>query len=1212
MRNRLWSNASVRSRATWLALFIGGALLAGHFLVGNKENDDESNRPDRDIANEAADPGPRDEIADPGPPESASAGPHILEIDDDQPEKVEPANFEPAEKNPAKIEAAGFEPDSSSGDAADDLGLTVPEGFTVTRFAGDDLAHDIFSMTIDSLGRVVVSGPGYIRILVDSDNDGKADRAIDFADGPKTGAQGLCFFARDLLCTGDAGLIHYKDADGDDRADGPPEVLVKIKTGGEHDAHAIRRGPDGWWYVITGNLAEVTKGHATEKNSPIKTPHGGVILRMKPDSTGAEIIADCFRNAYDFDFDGQGELFACDSDNNPDYGLPWYMPTRLFHVIPGGEQGWISESSQRPDYLLDSAPVVATTYRGSPSGMVCYRHTQFPEAYRGGLFILDWTFGRVRFVPLKKQGATYATQSPADFITARGQMGFAPTDVEVGSDGSLYLCVGGRGTHGTVYRVTYTGAAAAPVHALFTVTDADTNDQKMAACLTAPQPSSSWSRVRWVPLATKLGGQAFLSVALDEHQSVAGRIRAIEILTDLFTGLPGTAAEILAMVKSPELRARAVWSLGTRPPHGLSPAVLVQYLHDGDPMVRRRALEAAARFPGDMSVLLPAIAKCTNDDDRLVRMAAARMMPLLKSAQFKEVADTARKLSWRAALTTTLGYIWRTQESNQDYNAYAIDIGRRILDGKHSTELKLEAARLLQIALGDLTSDEDTTAVFANYTADFDLSAHERDLDPLRIAVAKLFPTEQRTLDLELARLAAMLSTANGELLGKVLSRITPSSHPVDDIHYLIVAARLPALRLQAQRELIARALLDLERKLAQHKLYKDTNWNARIGEMYTALVERDPELSSRIIADPSFGRPGHVLFLTRNEEQMRQAVAVFKRLVESDPEYPWNNDVVFVIGSGKTPEHYALVRKQYEKFELRMACLMVLAQSPQEQDREKFAAGLDAPPIEIVTTCLTALEKLPARKNEVELVSLVKALRRLGTEKTELALRERVVKLLERNSGEKFAFVFGNAGYQPQPEAVEKWTEWATEKYPDETGRQLGLGGADLAGLKNRLAKVAWDKGDIERGKTLYTARGCAQCHGAGSGLGPDLAGVTGRFSRDDLFVAIALPNRDVSPRYQTTLIETKEGKVYTGMIVYEAADGLLLRNGVNQTFRIETRDIESRRSLATSLMPEGLLKDLSDGDLADLYAYLATFAARTASLEKLIDDGDGDSEEL
>ena len=52
----------------------------------------------------------------------------------------------------------------------------------------DSLAHDIFAMTIDSFGRVVVSGPGYVRILEDQDGDGRAERAIDFADGPKSGA----------------------------------------------------------------------------------------------------------------------------------------------------------------------------------------------------------------------------------------------------------------------------------------------------------------------------------------------------------------------------------------------------------------------------------------------------------------------------------------------------------------------------------------------------------------------------------------------------------------------------------------------------------------------------------------------------------------------------------------------------------------------------------------------------------------------------------------------------------------------------------------------------------------------------------------------------------------------------------------------------------------------------------------------------------------
>lgn len=1103
------------------------------------------------------------------------------------------------EKEP---EAAEARPEPARVDAGEDLGLTVPEGFTVTRYADDTLAHDIFAMTIDTQGRVVVSGPGYVKILVDSDNDGVADRAIDFANGPTTGAQGLYFYGRNLLCTGDAGLIHYKDENADDRADGPPDVLLKIKTGGEHHAHAIRRGPDGWWYLIAGNFAEVTRGYVTETTSPVKAPHGGVILRLKPDASGAEIIADCFRNAYDFDFNPQGELFTYDSDGERDISLPWYMPTRLFHVIPGGTHGWISENCKHPDYFVDAAPVVATTGRGSPSGMVCYRHTQFPEKYRGGLFLLDWTFGRVMHVPLAPQGATYTQQPAGEFISTRGQMGFAPTDIEVGMDGSLYLCVGGRGTHGTVYRVKYTGGKSDVFkNRLLTATEVDSPELRLAACLAAPQPTSSWSRSHWVPLATKLGAQTFLSAALDESQPVAARIRAIEILTDLFAGVPGTAAEILAMAKSSELRARTVWSLGVRPSQGLSAAVLIQFLNDSDAMVRRRALEAAARLPVHVTKLLPAVARCTNDEDRLVRLAAARLLPSLKPEQFKEAAEMSRKLSWRAALTATLGYIWRTQAANQTYNSYAVDIGRRILEGKHSIELKLEATRILQIAIGDIGIDTETGPAFESYTAGDDLAPHERELDSLRITLARLFPTENRPLDLELARLAAMLAPANDDLLDKIVSKITPESHPVDDIHYLIVAAHLPATPGEAQREKIAAGLLNLERKLASRDMQKDANWNARVAEIYSELATRDPALPGRIVGDPLFGRPGHVIFLSKlNEKQMSKAVAAFLHAVKTDPDYPWNNDVVFVIGFGKTPEHYELVRKQFEKFELRMAALMVLAEAPQTQDRERFAAGLDSVPIEILTTCTAALEKLPVAKDPVELTALVKTLRRLGDEKNEFALRERIVRLLERNTSEELGFVFGPAGYKPQPEPVEKWTDWVTQHYPEEAARQLGGNEADLAGLKDRLAAVAWDAGDIERGRKLFVSRGCAQCHGAGSGLGPDLSGVTSRFSREDLFVAIALPSRDVSPRYQTTLVETKSGKVYTGMQAYESADVRVLRNSVNQTYRIETRDIESERKLTRSLMPEGLLKDLKDDDLSDLYAYLKSLSTRTAELNK------------
>ncbi|MCR9118175.1 MAG: hypothetical protein NXI22_14665, partial [bacterium] len=88
----------------------------------------------------------------------------------------------------------------------DDIGLKAPPGFEVTLFADDDLAHDIYAMTIDSHGRVVVSGAGYIKTLHDDDNDGKADRSTWFSNLPKSGAHGMVFLGDRLLFTGDNSL----------------------------------------------------------------------------------------------------------------------------------------------------------------------------------------------------------------------------------------------------------------------------------------------------------------------------------------------------------------------------------------------------------------------------------------------------------------------------------------------------------------------------------------------------------------------------------------------------------------------------------------------------------------------------------------------------------------------------------------------------------------------------------------------------------------------------------------------------------------------------------------------------------------------------------------------------------------------------------------------------------------------------------------------
>ena len=77
-------------------------------------------------------------------------------------------------------------------------------------------------------------------------------------------------------------------------------------------------------------------------------------------------------------------------------------------------------------------------------------------------------------------------------------------------------------------------------------------------------------------------------------------------------------------------------------------------------------------------------------------------------------------------------------------------------------------------------------------------------------------------------------------------------------------------------------------------------------------------------------------------------------------------------------------------------------------------------------------------------------------------------------------------------------------------------------------------------------------------------------------------------SPRYRTTLITTENGKVYQGLIIYEAVDGVILQTGADSTVRIDGKQIASRRVTDTSLMPVGLLDKLLDTEIADMMSFL------------------------
>ena len=313
-------------------------------------------------------------------------------------------------------------------------GFKVADGFAIAQFAGPELANDIYTLHIDADGRIVAAGRGYVRQLIDTDGDGKADRADELISAPKGGPMGLLWEGETLYAVVDGGLQCSRGVTGKTPSTEKPTTILAIKAGGEHDAHAVRRGPDGALHLLCGNSAGVSAKTITDPKSPVEKPVAGALLRIDPKTNAVSVVADGFRNPYDFDFTTAGRAITFDSDNERCVGLPWFEPTRLYHIRPGGNYGWLNpqhaQTWRKPPDFPDVVAPILTAGRGSPTGVACYRHTAFPAKYRDGVFFADWTFGKVHFSPLTPKGDTLAGMLET-FLESTGDNGFAPTGMAV-------------------------------------------------------------------------------------------------------------------------------------------------------------------------------------------------------------------------------------------------------------------------------------------------------------------------------------------------------------------------------------------------------------------------------------------------------------------------------------------------------------------------------------------------------------------------------------------------------------------------------------------------------------------------------------------------------------------------------------------------------------------------------------------------------------
>jgi quinoprotein glucose dehydrogenase len=136
---------------------------------------------------------------------------------------------------------------------------------------------------------------------------------------------------------------------------------------------------------------------------------------------------------------------------------------------------------------------------------------------------------------------------------------------------------------------------------------------------------------------------------------------------------------------------------------------------------------------------------------------------------------------------------------------------------------------------------------------------------------------------------------------------------------------------------------------------------------------------------------------------------------------------------------------------------------------------------------------------------------------------------------------------------------------------------------------------GNVERGSRIFHDRAdvsCLRCHalnGAGGTVGPDLAGIGSRQTREYLLEAVEFPNKAIAKGFEQVVIAKKDGTGVAGLVKKETDETLTIESPEDGLIEVKTAEIKSRQR-TLSAMPEGLGGMLTPFELRDLIEYLAS----------------------
>ena len=356
--------------------------------------------------------------------------------------------------------------------------LEVPPGFEVSLYASEPLVVNPSAIDIDTQGRVWVAEIQWyranakdppadsIKVLEDTDGDGRADKSTVFADGVFA-PMSICVAGEKVYVATSPDLWEYEDKDGDLKADGPPKKLLTGFGGLNHDhgAHSLVLGPDHKWWMSHGDTGFDVEGVDHQRI----TYQWGAMLRGELDGTKLEKVAVNFRNPYEICVSSFGESYCSDNDNDGNFSV------RICWILEGGDYGWFGGPPPKTPpgvpfgehwhfrgHIPGYVPATLVTGFGSPCGICFYEGDAFGPEFKNAPLHTDAGPREVRIYRHEESGAGKKATS-RNFLTTNGDNYFRPDDICVAPDGSLLVSdwydggVGGHAynnpTQGRIFRL---------------------------------------------------------------------------------------------------------------------------------------------------------------------------------------------------------------------------------------------------------------------------------------------------------------------------------------------------------------------------------------------------------------------------------------------------------------------------------------------------------------------------------------------------------------------------------------------------------------------------------------------------------------------------------------------------------------------------------------------------------------------------------------